>query len=281
MKNIFVNIYLVISLLLMGCQDVIDVEVPYAGPRLVVEASLDWEKGTVGNNQTINLSELRPYFDSTDPIGVAGATVQITDESNGDIIDFVDQGNGDYTTSEFLPVVNQSYTLKIVNNGTTYVAKETLMPVVAIDRVDQSTENGFDPNVIEVNVYFDDPLEEENFYLLIFQERKDLFPTLVDVSDEFTNGNEMLIFYEKFNDEDTGEKELQPGDIVDIKFYGISKTYYNYIRLLIEQNDAGGDPFTTIPAPLKGNCINISDPDDPALGYFRLTQVDKRTYIVE
>lgn len=272
---------MVISLLLMGCQDVIDVEVPYAGPRLVVEASLDWEKGTVGNNQTINLSELRPYFDSTDPIGVAGATVQITDESNGDIIDFVDQGNGDYTTSEFLPVVNQSYTLKIVNNGTTYVAKETLMPVVAIDRVDQSTENGFDPNVIEVNVYFDDPLEEENFYLLIFQERKDLFPTLVDVSDEFTNGNEMLIFYEKFNDEDTGEKELQPGDIVDIKFYGISKTYYNYIRLLIEQNDAGGDPFATIPAPLKGNCINIDDPDDPALGYFRLTQVDKRTYIVQ
>ena len=281
MKNIFVNIYLVLSLLLLGCQDVIDVEVPYAGPRLVVEASLDWQLGSVGNEQAIRLSELRPYFDSTDPIGVTGAIVEITNDGNGHIVDFVDRGNGYYTTSDFLPVMNQSYTLKIVNNGTTYIAKETLMPVVAIDRVDQSKENGFDPNVIEVNVYFNDPLEEENFYLMIFQERKDLFPTLVDVSDEYTNGNEMRIFFEKFNDEDSGERELQPGDIVDIKFYGISKTYYNYIRLLIEQNDTGGDPFATIPAPLKGNCINIDDPDDPALGYFRLTQVDKRKYTVQ
>ena len=107
-----------------------------------------------------------------------------------------------------------------------------------------------------MNIYFDDPVDEENYYLTIFQERKDLLPTLLDVSDEFTNGNEMRIFYEKFNNENNNEKELQPGDIVDIKLYGISKTYYNFIRLLIEQNETGGGPFTTIPAELKGNCIN-------------------------
>lgn len=280
MKNIIINILLVISILLVSCTDVIDVEVPYAGPKLVVEASLDWQKGTVGNTQTIKLSELKPYFDDTTPYIVTGASVKVTNDSDGKVAYFIDQNNGDYITSEFLPVVDQSYTLEVVYNGVTFAAREVLAPVVAIDLVNQSTENGFDPNVIEVNIYFKDPLEEENYYLTIFQERKELLPTLLDVSDEFTNGNEMRVFYEKFTNEDTGEKELQPGDIVDIKLYGISKTYYNYIRLLIEQNNDGG-PFSTIPASLKGNCINIIDPDDYALGYFRLTQVDKRTYIVE
>lgn len=280
MKNIVIIILLLISILLVSCTDVIDVEVPYAGPRLVVEASLDWQKGTVGNTQTIKLSELKPYFDDTTSYIVTGASVKVTNDSNGKVAHFIDQNNGDYVTSEFIPLVDQSYTLEVVYNGVTFAAREVLAPVVAIDLVDQSTVNGFDPKVIEVNVYFKDPLEEENYYLTIFQERKELLPTLLDLSDKFTNGNEMRVFYEKFTNEDTGEKELQPGDIVDIKFYGISKTYYNYIRLLIEQNNDGG-PFTTIPASLKGNCINIIDPDDYALGYFRLTQVDKRTYIVK
>jgi len=280
MKNIVINILLVTSILLASCTDVIDIDVPYAGPKLVVEASLDWQKGTVGNTQTIKLSELQPYFDDTTPYIVTGASVKVTNDSNGRVAHFIDQDNGDYVTSEFIPVVDQSYTLEVVYNGITFAAREILTPVVTIDLVNQSMENGFDPNVIEVNIFFKDPLEEENYYLTIFQERKELLPTLLDISDEFTNGNEMRIFYEKFTNEESGEKELQPGDIVDIELYGISKTYFNYIRLLIEQNNDGG-PFSTIPASLRGNCINIIDPDDYALGYFRLTEVDKRTYVVE
>ncbi len=281
MKNRFINIFLILSGLLLSCTDVIDVDVPYEGPRLVVEASLDWQKETFGNVQTIKLSELKPYFDSTSPNIITGASVTVTNNSNNRVVEFIDQNNGDYTTTEFVPVIGQSYTLEVVSKGEIYVAEETLTTVVPIKKVDQSTENGFDPNVIEVNIYFDDPVHEENYYLTIFQERKDLLPTLLDVSDEFTNGNEMRIFYEKFNNENTNEKELQPGDIVDIKLYGISKTYFNFIRLLIEQNEAGGDPFATIPAELKGNCINPINPENYALGYFRLTQVDKRTYVVE
>ena len=281
MKNIFINIFLILSGLMLSCTDVIDVEVPYEGPRLVVEASLDWQKETFGNVQTIKLSELKPYFDSTTTNIVTGASVTVTNNSNNRVVEFIDQNNGDYTTAEFAPVIGQSYTLEVISKGEIYVAEETLTTVVPIKKVDQSTENGFDSNVIEVNIYFDDPVDEENYYLTIFQERKDLLPTLLDVSDEFTNGNEMRIFYEKFNNENNNEKELQPGDIVDIKLYGISKTYYNFIRLLIEQNETGGGPFTTIPAELKGNCINSINPENYALGYFRLTQVDKRTYVVE
>lgn len=281
MKRIYLYSYFIISFVFFSCTDVIDVDVPYGGPRMVIEASLDWEKGTSGNEQIIKLSKMTPYFDDVSINIVQGAIVSVTNDENNQVVQFVDQNDGSYSTFDFIPVVNQSYTLEVVFDGETYIAKETLTPVVTIEKVDQSTENGFDKDVIEVNIYFNDPVEYENYYLTKFHERKDLLPTLRDVSDEFTNGNKMHVFFEKFENKDTNEKELIPGDIVDIELYGISKTYYNYIRLLIEQNGAHGDPFSTTPAPLRGNCTNPANPDNYALGYFRLTEVDRITYIVE
>lgn len=281
MKYIFLYRYLIISLMLFSCTDVIDVDVPYGGPRMVIEASLDWEKGTLGNEQSIKLSEMTPYFDDVSTNVVKGAFVKVTNDNNGKFVQFIDQNDGNYSTSNFIPIINQSYTLEVNYNGETYIAKEILTPVVDIEKVDQSTENGFDKDVIEVNIYFNDPVEYENYYFIKFQERKDLLPILVDVSDEFTNGNKMHVFFEKFENKETNEKELLPGDIVDIELYGISKMYFNYIRLLIEQNGTRGDPFSTTPAPLRGNCTNPDNTDNYAWGYFRLTEVDRTTYIIK
>jgi len=281
MKNIFIKAFLIISIIFSSCTDVIDVDVPFDGPRLVIEASLDWEKGTQGNDQTIKLSVTIPYFDDISTDIVTGASVKVTEGTDGRVVQFTDQNDGTYTTSEFIPVINQSYTLEVVYNGEVYIAKEILTPVVDIAMVDQSTENGFNKDVIEVNIYFFDPVDEDNFYLTKFHERKDLFPTLFDISDEFTNGNEMYVFYEKFDGRDTEEKELLPGDIVDIELYGISKTYFNYIRLLISQHQSENNPFSTTPSPLRGNCTNPQNPDNFAWGYFRLTQVDRVTYTIQ
>jgi hypothetical protein len=279
-KRIFKHLVLLISLVLLSCTDVIEVEVPFAGPRLVIEASLDWEKGTFGNRQTIRLSESIPYFDTTTSDIVTGASVKVISELDGNVVEFIDQNDGNYTTLRFRARTNETYTLEVVYNGETYIAKETLKPVVKIKDVNRSTQNGFDKNAIEVNIYFDDPPEVDNYYLVSFQERGDLFPDLLDISDEFTNGNEITVFYEKIENDRTGETELEPDDIVDIELYGVSETYFNYIRLLIEQNNSNGDPFSTVPAPLKGNCVNLNNPDNFAYGYFRLTQVDRITYVI-
>ena len=149
--------------------------------------------------------------------------------------------------------------------------------VTDITDVYQSRENGFDKEALEVNIDFLDPEGINNYYLSKFQRRGDQFQTLFDVKDEFTDGNKMSIFYEKLEDEDSGEKEFVPGDIVDISLLGISEPYYNYIKLLIEQSQSGG-PFSTIPAEIKGNCVNQSKPENYAFGYFRLSEVDKRVY---
>jgi len=281
MRNYILKYSVFLIILFTSCTDVIDVDVPVAPPRLVIEASIDWEKGTQGNQQEIKLSLSTPYFDNLTENPVKGASVKIINNQDKSAVVFTDMNNGNYSTDAFVAIMNQSYTLEVLYGNEIYLATETMTPVTPITKVYQSTDNGFDKNALEVNVAFNDPKDITNFYLSKFQRRGDLLQTLFDVKDEFTDGNEMVIFYEKFEDEDTGEEEFVPGDIVDIALYGISDNYFNYIQILIQQSGGAGGPFSTIPAEIKGNCINVSNSENYAFGYFRLAEVDKRVYTFE
>lgn len=270
----------IISILIISsaCTDVIEVDVQTAPARLTIEASLDWEKGTSGNEQTIKLSTSTPYFENNAGSGVTGASVKVTNNENGATYIFADQNNGEYTTTTFVPVLNDTYTLEVVHNNETYTATERLIPVVDISDLTQSRKKGFNDEDLEVNVIFTDPEEEENFYLFKFRKRGDLLPYLEEADDEFVNGNQISWFFEKEEDESTDKIEaFVPGDIVDIWFYGISERYSNFIGILIEQSGGTG-LFSTTPVPLKGNCINVDNPENYAYGYFRLTEMVKKSY---
>jgi len=262
-----------------SCTDVIDVELNDGVPSLVIEASIDWEKGTQGNQQTIKLSMSSPYFESsTTP--VTGATVLITNTQTKDVFNFTDQENGQYMVSDFLPIIDHTYVLNIQVNGEMYTATESFMPVPEFSRIEQSLEGGFDDEALEVTFYFNDPKGISNYYLSSFQAESDLFPQFTDFSDEFTDGNEIFNFYEKETD-GSEDEEFVSGDKVRINLYGISDQYYNYMQLLLEQYNSGGDPFSAIPAKLKGNCINTANPSVTVFGYFRLTEFVEDTYVFE
>lgn len=277
MKSFILYTLVIISIVTTSCTDVIDVDVQETAPRLVIEASIDWKKGSQGNQQIIKLSMLTPYFDTTVTDIVTGALVKVTNDSNNTMVLFTDQNNGNYTTNSFVPVLNQSYTLEVINNGETYIAHETLMPVSDIENIFQSTENGFNDEALEVNIEFYDPADIDNYYFMKFKVMGDLLPDLFAFSDEFTDGNLISVFYEREEDEDINQNEFEPGDVVNINLYGVSEQYNNYIELLISQYDSGG-PFSATPVPLKGNCINPTKPDNYAFGYFRLTEVVETSY---
>jgi len=239
MKIHIKSIVIFVLTLCVSCTDVIDVDVPVAASRLVVEASINWEKGTSGNNQVIKLSTSTPFFSNDTNNAVTGATVVITNDTDGTAFVFEDMNNGMYSSTSFIPVVNQSYTLDIMYNGEQYQAKE-------------------------------------NFFN--FKEQGDLLPELLSITDEFTNGNVMTVFYEKLENDGVNQDSFQAGNVANIEFYGVSRQFSNYISILIEQVQASGNPFSTTPVALKGNCINLSNPDNDALGYFRLSQFIKVDY---
>ena len=71
MKNYIKSLILMTFVVFASCEDVIDVDLDNVEPRLVIEASLDWEKGTAGNEQTINLSMSTPYFNTGEDTSVS------------------------------------------------------------------------------------------------------------------------------------------------------------------------------------------------------------------
>jgi hypothetical protein len=264
---------------LSSCTDVIELDVPSEAPRLVIEASINWEKETVGNNQRIKLSKSTPYFDTNGTEPVLGASVKITNDTNGADFIFTDNSDGTYSTDSFVPILNNSYTLEVINEGETYIAQENLIAVPSILSVYQSTDYFFQ-DLLEVNFEFIDPIDEVNYYFIKFQEATDLLPTLSTLKDEFINGNLITISNERRENEDINQEPYAPGDLVDMELYGISKEYYDYMTILINQSESGG-PFDTTPVPLRGNCINVNTPDSDPYGYFRITEVSKATYVFE
>jgi len=267
MKTYIKIVVLLVVIVFTSCEDVIDVDLQEVPPRLVIEASIDWEKGTLGNEQIIALRTSTPYFKNTEDTSVTGASVIVTNDTDGTEFVFVDQNNGVYATDVFVPIINQSYTLEVIYNGEMYTATETLMPVPDINEIYQSTEEGFDDELLEVNLTFLDPEEEENYYIFGFQRRGDLFVRIEEVDDQFINGNEVNWWFEKEEEDEVNEKAFEIGDIVDIEFYGVSEAYSNYIRILIEQSEGIG-LFGTTPVALRGNCINIDNKDNYAHGFF-------------
>ena len=275
MKANYKNIifYILLSFITSSCEDVIEVDVPSSSPKLVIEASINWFRNFNGISQNIKLSLTAPFFNNDIP-PANGATVIITDGSNN-IYNFIEDGNtGIYWNNSFNPVINQTYNLPVTYNGETYQANETLKSVSSITRVEQKNNGGFSGDEIELKAYYIDPEDEENYYLFEFINVKTGTIDLEVYDDEFTNGNEIFGFY--------SEEDLESGDEIDIRIYGVSERFYEFMFILLQQNDEdGGDPFEVQPATIRGNCVNTTKPDNFPLGFFRVSQADAFNYFIE
>jgi len=266
-------IYILLSLLMFSCEDVIDVDLNTAEPKLVIDASINWFKGTIGNNQEIKLTLSAPYFDDEVPPAI-GAQVQVI-KANNEVFIFAEEGStGIYKNNVFIPQINETYTLQIIFEGETYTASETLKSVVDIDFVEQNDEGGFSGDETELKAYYTDPADEENYYFFEFISDIPEIPSLEVYNDEFTNGNQVFGFYT--------EEDLEPGDLVTIRNYGVSERFYEFMFILLQQNsEDGGGPFETQPATVRGNCINETNPENFPLGYFRLSEVAELIYTIQ
>jgi len=267
---LFIAVYLGTS----SCTKVVDVDVPNGGDRLIVEASINWEKGSTGNQQTILLSLSTPYYSQNKFTPAKNAEVKITNMLTQDVFVFTENEPGIYTTSTFQPVVNATYQLQVIYNANTYQSTETLEDVSPITEVTQDIEEIFGTESILVSASVEDPSNAENYYYSEFRNptNNDLLSRGVE-SDELSDGNALQFEYD--------DEDIQPGDQIDIRVSGVSKGYYNFMNLLLEQSEGGGGPFSTIPAKLIGNCVNITNPDQETLGYFRLSVYSQITYTVQ
>lgn len=273
MKKATLLIVLFIAILFSSCEEVVDVDLDTAPAKLVIEAAINWQKGTTGKQQVIKLSTTTGYFDTVIPT-VSGATVFIKNSQN-EQYNFVEiPKTGKYACTNFHPVINETYTLTVINSGTTYTATEVLKSVAPITRIEQNDKGGITGDEIEIRAFYNDPPDADNFYLYKYVYSNKITSTYYVAEDKFFQGNE---YFSK-----SGDDDLKIGNEVEVTHYGISKQYYNYMSILVSIAGSNvGGPFQSPPATVKGNIMNNTDKANYPLGYFSLSEIDTRKYTIQ
>ncbi len=276
MKTIHKNIKYILVLLavisISSCEEVVDVDLNTAAPRLVIDASIDWVKGTDGSVQKIKLTTTTGFYDSEVPV-VSNAEVRIKN-TNNDVFEFIEEpGTGEYICNNFVPQLGETYELTVITGGQTYVATEKLYAAPDVESVEQNDEGGVSGDEIELKFFFQDNGAEDNFYLTAFETSITAFPDYDAYDDEFFQGNRTFGFYLT--------EDLKSGDETTFSVYGISERYMNYMTILTEITEGGGNPWGAPPTNIRGNLVNQTNSSNFALGYFRLSEVSKMDYTVQ
>lgn len=270
--------YILLSLFtfsFLSCEETIDVDLKDEQPKLVVDAVIKWQKGTTGESQTIKLSKTSNFYNNEVP-PASGAVVTVTNSSNT-VFNFIEDGTtGNYICNNFIPVINESYTLQISYEGQSYTATDKLYATPAIQYVEQTNlpPIGGGEEIVQIKFFFQDNGSEDNFYLVGAQNPNYVTPDYGVISDEFFQGNVMFGFYANDN--------LKPGQNLKLYLQGVSNPYYNYMNKLIAISGTNnGNPFATPPATLRGNITNQTDKDNYPLGYFSLGETDTRDHTIQ
>ena len=276
MKNSTQKIALFLfSILFFSCEEVVDIDLNNAEPKLVIDAIIKWQKGTTGENQTIKLSLTNDFY-TNEILPASGAIVKVMN-SSGTEFDFIEivPNSGDYNCTNFMPIIDETYSLFIQFEGQIYTASSKLFATPEIINVSQETVQGFGgEEEIQIKYFYQDNASEDNFYLLSVKNPNKQIPEFGAVSDEFFQGNIMFGFY--------GSDETEPGITLELGVQGISVGYYNYMNKLITIAGSGsGNPFATPPATIRGNIVNQNNADDFPLGYFFLSEIDVVEYEVQ
>jgi hypothetical protein len=284
MKAYLNFIVLLLPIITISCQEVITIDLQEGPKRLVVEGRIEMNKENPSGYQAIRLSTTANYFINNDIPPATGAEVTIKDDQ-GNLFFLKESASqkGLYETNQLTAEIGSEYTLTIVYDGETYQAFESMNSVAPIDSIYQKFrgKNTFDEEGIRVNIDYNDPVEQVNYYY--WEQYRNgtiqITPnpgtkwTLLS-SDQLYNGqtirgkipNDELIYI--------------PGDKAEVKQIALSEFAYKYYFAIFDQ-EGNRSGLTTPPAPIRGNIENLTNPDNYPLGYFYASEISVAAITVQ
>jgi len=217
-----------------------------------------------------------------------------------------------YTTDDaFSAVVGRTYTLEIrTATGIEYTSiPEKVIPAIEILELTAKFSKVAIPDNkyktgMEVYTTFQDPVDEQNYYMwknsglykltsypdlhVIFPDYGPVIPDPKDcctpcwisepnadrsiyiLADNNINGNKTTISSAFIVDDSVRYSDKY---MVRIEQNSLSREAFQYFKLLQEQLSINGDIFDPAPGTLRGNMINLSNPSENVIGYFRVSAV--------
>jgi len=266
----------------MGCEDVIDVEAPAEPPRLIVDALIRVDTTQVFTPVQVRVRESSGFFEQVPVTGLKQITIS-NELGAFKVLLENPPGSGNYENMVSLALLRDGgeVILQIEHKDQRYLARTHFVPSVPIDSLRQGDKSLIEGDETELIVSFTDNPDRDDFYLLDF----DLDEYLV-TEDEFYQGQPFTFSY--FYD-----RNLDPGQQLEIGLLGVDHSFYNYMDQLIEQSTGPMGPFQTPAATVRGNIINVTEidnidyfdnvyqPNNYALGYFAICQEYKKTITLQ
>lgn len=257
-------IFLICSLLFLGCQTVVDIDIPVSARKLVIN-SINNPDSTW--RATITLS--RHILDESPFIVPTNAFVTVIDPINNAVVDQLQfsSTSGAYL-GLFKPEVDKEYMLRVIVPGYETVEAVGSIPVqVPITKIEIDSSSVYnDPSGLSsVKIHFSDPPSKKNFYKLSFESHHywvynqdtiwNSYDVYFEVDDptlksNFTNGNLFVAdtFFEGKNHTlsvkiphyfNSGNTQS-----LSVKLLSLSEDYFRYATTLNLQQSTSGDPFS-------------------------------------
>lgn len=245
-----------------SCEKVIDTNLKDAAPQLVIEAIVTNQAGPY----EVKISKSIAFTDSNYFNGVTDAVVVIADKT-GAIDTLVMTAPGEYFTTSLVGTPGNTYTLTVVQGGTTYTAVSQMPQVVTMDSLYTAEDPMSDNGYALVPVY-NDPANITNYYKFKGYEGSTPLDKIRVRDDELTNGN-LVQLPVRFGD------KLNIGDTARLEFMCIDKNVYQYFYSLDKNGSSGGGGQSASPAN------PISNISGGCLGYFSANTLQSKTIVVQ
>lgn len=261
MKNL---IYLTLfSFILVGCQDVVYIDLPNGKPLLVVDGEISDQPG----KKFLKLSYSIPYDKQGEFPVETNAIIRLFEDGIEVVQYGTDSIPGLYSTS-YTGLLGKSYHIQIeTQDGDQYHSlPEVLNRVPEID------------SIYAPYINFPAPFEDGHYVLFDTWEPAGMgdcyrwrqyingvylnSPTYLLVRDDrLVDGNNLQGFQISF-------EPLLVGDTFYLEQMSITRNAYNYWTLIFTQTAQVGSNFDPPPAPVVGNIRNTNNEADLVLGYF-------------
>lgn len=250
-------------LLLAGCREVFELELPESNPQLVIEGVLTDRSST---NQ-IELSTTKRLFNDEPIPVVGGAEVTVEEIESGKIYSFSDIGKGVYESKNWKTKQGFTYKLNIIWNDQVYESIQKMPFSPQLDSLVYRYVTG-------------STLKEEGYYIYFYgrtpKTEINYYRWLVYKNDSLYDGrNDYLLASNEFVQENIRGLEFpynfELGDKIRIEMYSISKEVYDYFNEFINLLYNDGGVFSPPPVNPTSNIANLTEPDNPPLGYFQVS----------
>jgi hypothetical protein len=269
--------YITLALLIISCEDVIDLDLPPSESLPVIEGRITDQPGL----KRVWLSRSIAY-DSQDSFPrISGADIKLFE--NGVLVESMTEN--DTASGEYLfyhqATVGWSYHIEITtDDGDLWVSNpEEMRRIPEIDTIYQryETNNPFLEDGYYVYFGLTDPpgLGDSYQWKIAFNGEFLTGPFSLQLSDDrFVDGNsitEILINFEPLN----------PGDSARVEQYTLTPENYAYWNLVATQTQQVGSIFDPPPAPVIGNMRDANDPGKTVLGYFIVSGMRTADYVIQ